>query len=409
MGTYHARVSTSGPFGGNPFEGMPFFSDLAKLFTSQGPVNWQVARQFAPQVASAGQPEPNVEPLERIAYEELLRVADMHVADVTGLDTSTTGRLPTVRAVTRGEWAARTLDDWKPLFEGLGTSLGRTVVSGGDDEVASDLLGGLGQLLGPLLLGMQAGSMAGGLARIALGQYDPPIPRPPSDELLVVPANVTDLASSVGVPIDDLRLWVLLSELTHHAVLARPHVRRRLTELLTDYVALFEPDMGALEERLGSIDPSDPTSFGAALGQDPAALLGALRSPAQRMLLTQVSALVAVVEGYVDHVVDVAAQRLIGDAAAVGAALHVRRAEEREHDALVEGLFGLTLDEPTYERGRGFVHGVLERAGEEGLSKLWLSERELPTPAEVDAPGLWLARIELPEDDLELPDFPEDL
>ena len=37
-----------------------------------------------------------------------------------------------------------------------------------------------------------------------------------------------------------------------------------------------------------------------------------------------------------------------------------------------------------------------DRAGEDGLRRLWLSPVELPTPAEVDAPGLWLERIDLP-------------
>ena len=35
--------------------------------------------------------------------------------------------------------------------------------------------------------------------------------------------------------------------------------------------------------------------------------------------------------------------------------------------------------------------------GRDALERLWKSDRELPTPAEIDAPGLWLARIDLPE------------
>ncbi|HEX6236993.1 MAG TPA: zinc-dependent metalloprotease, partial [Acidimicrobiales bacterium] len=68
-------------------------------------------------------------------------------------------------------------------------------------------------------------------------------------------------------------------------------------------------------------------------------------------------------------------------------------------DRFVERLLGLELGQATYERGSTFVEGVIERAGEEGLARLWEGERMLPSPPEVDAPGLWLARIELPEDD----------
>jgi uncharacterized protein (DUF2342 family) len=75
-----------------------------------------------------------------------------------------------------------------------------------------------------------------------------------------------------------------------------------------------------------------------------------------------------------------------------------RRVEADPSDRFVERLFGLELTQVAYDRGNGFVAGVVERAGDEGLARLWESDRTLPTPAELDAPGLWLARIDLPED-----------
>jgi uncharacterized protein (DUF2342 family) len=55
---------------------------------------------------------------------------------------------------------------------------------------------------------------------------------------------------------------------------------------------------------------------------------------------------------------------------------------------------------------------IVERAGDDGLARLWESADTLPTPAEVDAPGLWLARIGFIDEDLELPEdfeIPDDL
>jgi uncharacterized protein (DUF2342 family) len=78
-------------------------------------------------------------------------------------------------------------------------------------------------------------------------------------------------------------------------------------------------------------------------------------------------------------------------------ALRRRRVEASSVDRFVEQLLGLGLTQTHYDRGAAFVDGVVERAGQDGLSRLWESERTLPTPAEVDAPGLWLARIELPD------------
>jgi uncharacterized protein (DUF2342 family) len=99
----------------------------------------------------------------------------------------------------------------------------------------------------------------------------------------------------------------------------------------------------------------------------------------------------------VDHVVDVAGTRLLGSYGALGEAVKRRRVERGEGDAFLERMFGLELGQGQYDRGAAFVKGVVERGGEDALARLWVSERELPTPAEVDAPGLWLERIDIPD------------
>jgi len=125
---------------------------------------------------------------------------------------------------------------------------------------------------------------------------------------------------------------------------------------------------------------------------------GEMQSPAQRAMLPTLEALVAALEGYVDHVVDRAGRRLIGSYESLAEALRRRRVDRAEGERLVERLFGLELGQAQYDRGAAFASGVVERAGEEALARLWESARALPTPAEVDAPGLWLARIDLPDD-----------
>jgi putative hydrolase len=376
---------------------MPFFKDLAKLFSAQGALNWDFARQLAQWVATEGVAEGNVDPMVRMRIEEVARVAESHVSSITGLSTTATGRALSVRPVGRGEWAQHTLDDWRPLFEGLATSLGQGALAGEElvePDPETDLLGGIGQLVVPLLMGGQAGSMVGHLSRRVLGQYDLPIPRPPSDEVLVIAANIEEFARDWTVPVDDVRLWVCLSDTAHHAVLARPHVRARLDSLLSRYAAGFRPDPSALESRFGELDPSDPEALNNMFG-DPSALLGAMQSDEQRVLAPQLETLVAAIEGYVDWVVDTAGRKLIATYDMLTEALRRRRVERGDGDKLVERLFGLELGQAQYDRGSAFVRGVLERAGEDGLGRLWRSERELPTPAELDAPGLWLARLDL--------------
>jgi putative hydrolase len=401
-----ARVSEIGPGGGQGGNPFGFLGDLMKMFITDGPLNWQIARQAALVAATGGEVEPNVDPLERLRMEELMRVADLHVNDTTGLATSQSG-LISVRAVTRAEWAYYTLDHYRTLFEGLAGALTTTVgegildpfkamAEGGDPEAG--LLGSLPQVLGPFFLGAQAGTMCGHLARQAMGQYQLPIPRPVSSELMVVPATITAFAADWSLPVDDVRLLVCLSELAHHAVLGRLHVRERLTSLLDEFVHGFRVDPTALSTQLESLDLANPSSL-PELFNNPEALLGAVTTPAQHDVQTRLEALVCAIEGYVDHVVDVVGHRLIQSYGPLSEALRRQRATPSDADELIRELFGLELSQTAYDRGDRFVKGVLERAGEDGLSRLWRTERELPTPAEVDAPGLWLERIDLPVDE----------
>jgi uncharacterized protein (DUF2342 family) len=94
-------------------------------------------------------------------------------------------------------------------------------------------------------------------------------------------------------------------------------------------------------------------------------------------------------------VLDTVGAKLITGYPMLTEALRRRRVSAAESDRFVERLFGLELGQGTYERGTAFVSGVVERAGEDGLRRLWADEANLPTPPEVDAPGLWLARLDL--------------
>src|SRR5437588_2321098 len=132
---------------GNPFEQLPIFGDLARLFSEQGPVSWDVARQIALLLATEGQPESNVDPILRMRFEELARVAELNVANATGLPTAPGGGVLHVRSVGRGEWAQRRLEAYRPLLDRLATAL---ALPEGDDPVQPagrpQLLGRLGQL-----------------------------------------------------------------------------------------------------------------------------------------------------------------------------------------------------------------------------------------------------------------------
>lgn len=387
-------VAPSGPEGQppDPFGGMPLFGDLARMLSTQGPVNWEVARQMARWLSTNGQPEANVDPLVRLRYEELYRIAEMHVAEATGIQL--TRGASTLRVVTRSEWAATTLSEWQPLLEHLAASLAPPAPPVAEEVAptpgAEELMAGLAQSLSPMLLGMQSGSMVGHLSRQAFGMYDLPVPRRSSD-LFVVADNVDEFAEEWSLDVDDARLFIAVIELTHHTVMTRAPIRGRFDELVTAYVSGFRPDPSTLEDRLAGVDPSDMEALQSAFG-DPESLLGAMQTPEQLVVAERLEAAGAALIGYVDHITAQVGARLVGNPALLSEALRRRRVARGQGERFVERLFGLEINQAQIDRGAAFVAGVIERAGEEALLGLWADAASLPTPAEITAPGLWLER-----------------
>jgi putative hydrolase len=388
----------------DPFEGIPFLGDLAKMLQQQGDQSWAAAAQLAMAVATEGEAEANVDPLARIQLEELTRIAVLQMDAQTGRTATVGGRPVAIEPVTRGQWVQRSLPAYRQLLEKVAGSIAGPPAGTDVEPATGDLFGGLMAMMGPMMMGMAAGSMVGQLARTSFGQYDLPIPRPAGDNLMVISANLDDFADQWTLPDDDLRLWVCLHELAHHTVLGVPHIGSRLRSLLEQYAAGFQPDPRALEERFGDLDITsmgDDPAAGSALGglesmfSDPEALLGAVRSPAQEQLLPELHGLVAVITGLVDHFVDQTSTALLGDPSRITEALRRRRVTEDQSTRFVQQLLGIELTAEEVARGHDFVAGVLERTDSEQLQRLWEDESMLPTPAEVDAPGLWLARIAL--------------
>lgn len=394
---------TAGDPAENPFGGIPMFGDLARALSGQGPLNWDAAKQFAQLAAHADGPEGNVDPSVRFALTALARIVEPHVLDVTGHELGTYE----ITTVMPGAWAQQTLDAYRPLFTELAVSLGKRPAVADDDDAGSGdpmaaMMLGLSQMMAPALLGMAIGSMVGHLATRAFGQYDLPIPRADSREVSVIPGTIDAFADDWSLPRDSMRLWVLVQELTSHVVFSVVHVREGLSSLVRAHVGAFRPDPSAIAEKLSSLDVEgdDPMqAIQRSLG-DPEIMLGAVRSAEQEALQPQLDAALAAVVGYVDHVVDLIATRLIGgDAARISEAVRRRRIETSPDDIFVERLLGLRLNRQQVERGRDFIAGVFDRGGHPAVNQLLNRPGSLPTPAELDAPGLWLARLELPVDE----------
>jgi putative hydrolase len=384
---------------------------MLRFLQSDGPVHWEVARQVAHWVALEGEAEPTVSGADRGRLYEVATAAEQRVLAETGEAPPS----PTVALLGRAEWADQALLTLKPVLEKLAVSLQGELPDltaeadnplaglfgpgmGGDESGpgANPLAGMAGMFgaIGPLLLGVQCGFMVGQLAQGLLSEHDflLPIADPPRPALIV--PNLERFHTAWSIPADDLRFYMALGEAVRSRVAARPWVRARLVGLASEYVSSFKIDTAALEAQMGSIDLSDPSSFEGAM-LDPDAMLGAMQSPEQMAVLERFQLTTAVLESYADSVVERLAEPMIKSLPTIREAMRRHRVERSEADRFIQRLLGLDPSRRLHDQASAFCRGVEERAGSQALDRLTEAESMLPTPAELEAPGLWLARIEL--------------
>ena len=393
----------------NPFNN-PLFAQFQRAMSAQGPLQWDVARQTALMAATEGVTEHNVDPQRRIAVESLANVARMHVAEMTGL--ATPAAVP-LDVVGRATWANLTLQAWKPYFDALAQAIGGTATSTAsgtadnttENTAASEadesdpmlaMLANVSKLIAPSMLGMSVGTLVGRLATNTFGQFDLPLPRDPHDRVVIVISNVDNFADEWSIPRDDMTMWALTHELVSHGVFGIAHVRQTLQQLVSQFAGGFRPNPGALSESISSLDISsgDPMKLLNSLLSDPTVLLGAQRSAAQERVAPILDAAIAGLVGYIDHYVDRVTARILGQASPIGEAVRRRRVAQSGDRVFVERLLGVDLTSEQVERAQQFITGVLERAGDDGVALLLAKQGNLPTPSEIVAPGLWLARLE---------------
>ncbi len=404
------------PFG--PFGGFDI-SQMLRFLQSDGPVHWEVARQVARWVALEGQSEPPVAAEDRARMGEVASAAEQRVLAETGEP------LPSrpVVLLGRAEWADQALETLRPVLEKLAVSLqgelpepgeegdipnpfaglfgmgpggpgsGGEGGAGGQGPMVNPLAGMFGAL-GPLLLGVQCGFVVGQLAQSLLSEHDLllPIADPPRPALVV--PNLDAFHESWSIPVDDLCFYLAIGEAVRSRIVSRPWIRERLVRLATDYVSSFKIDPSALEAQLGSIDISDPSSFENPM-LDPDALLGAMQSPEQLAVLERFQLTTAVLESYADSVAERIGEPMITTLSTIREAMRRHRVERSEADRFIQRLLGLDPSRRLHDQAAAFCRGVAERAGADALDRLLESESMLPTPNELEAPGLWLARIEL--------------
>ena len=211
--------------------------------------------------------------------------------------------------------------------------------------------------------------------------------------------NIDAFADEWSLSRDDLRLWVCVHEIAHHAVFGVPHVRAAIDDLLQQLRLGLPQRPGRARGAPRRARPHRPDARWPSLQEligSPDLVLGAITSPEQDALRPRLEALVAVVVGVVDHVLDVVGGKLIASYPMLTEALRRRRVEAggvrplRRAPVRPRARPGHLRPRRRVRRRRAWSGPARRACAASGPTPA-----NLPTPPEVDAPGLWLARLDL--------------
>ena len=332
-------------------------------------IDWDLAVGTARRLTPPGpqiersEAEAVVSDLRRLAVE-----AEQHVEDYTRLHPA--GAPAPVVVVDRPEWT-------RSNVEGL-----RVVTDPLLDTLLQRRPGRASMAVGKRLTGVQIGAALAFLSTKVLGQYEPFA----GGRLSLVAPNIVAVEQQLGVDPRDFRMWVCLHEQTHRTQFtAVPWLREHMESEIAAFVAATDLDPSALVERLRSAMR--------AVREPSASLVEALQTPAQREVLDRLQALMSLLEGHADQVMDAVGPRVVPTVAQIRDKFEVRRGGGSPLDRFVRRLLGLDLKLQQYRQGGAFVRSVVASAGVEGFNEVWRSPESVPTRAEIADPNAWTRRV----------------
>ena len=376
---------------------VPLFREIQRvMLASNGPINWELARQVGIAVASWGTEDPVPGEEERAALADTVRAAELAVADFTGLPTPSD--VATVEAFRRAQWVEANVHGLKELLEPIAAKLGSALGEAQGMAPMPDPGGGQGaelmemllQRMAPLLMGAQVGSVLGYLGQRVLGQFDLAVPRPQPSLYFVVP-NIAAFERDWSLPPVEFRAWVALHEVTHRFEFSRAWVRPHFLHLVRDLVEHAELDMAGLQRRMEELDMNDPESMSMAF-EGMGSFFGDTVDDEQRLRVNRVQAFMAAAEGYGDHIMKTLGAKMLPAYRQIQEALN-RFHEGRPGDLALNRLLGLEMKAEQYRLGERFCSVVADLTGEATLARIWESPEALPSMPELEEPSLWLARM----------------
>jgi coenzyme F420 biosynthesis associated uncharacterized protein len=343
-------------------------------------VDWELAARTAAAVTRPG-PHLSHDEASRLVGElrAAARAAGPYVAEVSRLS-APTGDDAGVLVVDRAGWARVNVRGFRGLLEPVVAEATRRREVQPPAVVTA---------VGSRLTGLEVGGLLGFLSSRVLGQYDA---FSQDGHLLLVAPNVVTVEHELQVPARDFRLWVCLHEETHRVQFgANPWLAAHLVERIRSLVGdlLLEPAQFA--ERLARALRDVP---GLVRGEGSGVpLLDAVQTPEQRAALAELTAVMSLLEGHADVVMDEVGPKVVPAVDEIRERFTRRRAGRGAVDRLLRRLLGLEAKMRQYADGARFVREVTDRVGLDGFNAVWRGPETLPRAAEITDPAAWVRRV----------------
>lgn len=354
-------------------------------------VDWSLATRMA--VRSSGD-APALHPTARLRLQEeyvrLLADIEGPIAEYTGNQLSLANTR--VEVMDRPDWIRANMANFRDMLAPVEEFYRESENTSRDLPYASAAV----QRGARTILSVQVGVLVGYLARRVLGQYDMSLlGREPIEagKLYFVEPNIRRVEHSLGVPREEFRRWIALHEATHaHEFEVHPWVRDYMNTTLRSYLRLLLDDMGrksggdsivvALANRLvGNVRRGHN-------------LLYALMTPPQRELVSRLQALMALAEGYSNHVMNAVGRTMLPSFEFIHDQVEHRARQRSQAEILFLRLTGLSMKMEQYRLGEQFVSHVVRERGMAFVNQAWESPENLPSEAEIRQPARWIARLE---------------
>lgn len=385
-----------GPDPSDPAQLQAFLAQLQQMLAnpSSGPVNWDLARQVA---QSQLRDDPPVASPQRTAVAEALRLADLWLEDYSSLPSG----IRHVEAWRRADWLTNTLDVWRKLCDPIAgqmtAAIGELVPEGMRAQ-----LGPMTSMLtsvGGAMFGGQLGTALGNLAAEVLSAGDIGLPLGPEGTAALIPANIAAYGDGLEIPEDQVRLYVALREAAHQRLFGHvPWLRGHVLSAVETYAQGISVNRDAIEEAMSRIDPTNPESMREVAFEG---IFTPDESPQQKAALARLETALALVEGWVSHVVTRAAADRLPDAIRLAETFRRRRAAGGPAEQTFSALVGLELRPRRLREATALWEALERHRGVPGRDAVWSHPDLMPTDDDFADPDAF-AR---PSEET-FPDFP---